>query len=324
MSTETVKNRGTFVGEVLANEPLCAEHYRLVLGVAGFPPSRPGQFVQLQCRSLAEPAGAREVEYRPDRVPVFTQPELTHREPLLRRPFSLAGRENGDGAVRLEIIYRTVGVGTGWLAEVKAGERLSVLGPLGNEFAIRADQPAAALVGGGAGIPPLLYLADTLSVAGKNVVAFCGARSADLLPLTLAPDTDVSAAGEPAQCTREFSAFGVPTAIATDDGSLGRKGFVSEALTNWLGESHAAGELVVYSCGPEAMMRAVADICIARDIECQLALERHMACGMGTCQSCIVKIRDEIDSRDDTEEKGWSYKLCCTDGPVFNASDVVW
>jgi len=74
---------------------------------------------------------------------------------------------------------------------------------------------------------------------------------------------------------------------------------------------------VAYCCGPEALMKAVGEICITRGIECQLALERYMACGMGTCQSCNVRIRDD-------STRGWSYKLCCTDGPIFDAREVVW
>ena len=111
---------------------------------------------------------------------------------------------------------------------------------------------------------------------------------------------------------------GCQESIATDDGSLGRAGFVDQAFEHWLDQAGLGAEdLVVYACGPEAMMQAVAEICLLREIECQLALERHMACGMGTCQSCVVKIRDGSD-------RGWSFKLCCTDGPVFDARDVVW
>ncbi|MCP4594043.1 MAG: dihydroorotate dehydrogenase electron transfer subunit, partial [bacterium] len=78
-----------------------------------------------------------------------------------------------------------------------------------------------------------------------------------------------------------------------------------------------AGRLVVYSCGPEPMMRAVGRMCVDRDIDCQLALERHMGCGMGTCQSCVFRMRAD-------NEQGWVYKLVCTDGPVFAARDIVW
>ena len=106
--------------------------------------------------------------------------------------------------------------------------------------------------------------------------------------------------------------------IATDDGSLGYPGLVSEAFGRWLTTLEIdPKQLTTYACGPEPMMQAVGEICTPRGIGCQLALERHMACGMGTCQSCVVKIREKSD-------RGWSYKLCCADGPVFEAADVIW
>ena len=99
---------------------------------------------------------------------------------------------------------------------------------------------------------------------------------------------------------------------------MGCKGFVTDAFGRWWkGAGISPDELVVYACGPEPMMRTVGETCMAAGIECYLSLERHMACGMGTCQSCIVKIRDD-------SEQGWSFKLCCTDGPVFDAGDVIW
>ncbi|MFW6062135.1 MAG: dihydroorotate dehydrogenase electron transfer subunit [Planctomycetota bacterium] len=315
----TTRPRGVFLAEVLANERLCQEHYRLILDLEHFPPTAPGQFVQLECRYPVQQVGARVVEWEPGEVPQFTQPEFRGSEALLRRPFSLAGRrEHAHGRVELDIIYRTVGTGTHWLPRARPGDSLSVLGPLGNRFVFRRDRPAAALVGGGVGIPPMIYLAEVLAAAGKCPVAFAGARTARLLPLRLEPSVPVSKQGRPAPCVSEFSASGVPSAVATDDGSLGLHGFVHEAFEAWLDREGLGGEdVVVYSCGPEAMMRAVAGICEARGIECQLAMERKMACGMGTCQACILRVRDD-------NERGWSYRLCCSDGPVFDARDIVW
>lgn len=309
------KNRGVFIADVLASRQLCDEHFLLTLGVEKFPSSWAGQFVQLQCRPPSEQADRLEVDWSDCEPPRFSQPELLGNEPFLRRPFSLAGAREKGGAVELDVIYRVVGAGTGWLTGVAAGDRLSVLGPLGNGFEVRGDKPAAALIGGGVGIPPMIYLAEALAAAGKQAVAFAGVRTEKLLPLTLCGEVAPTC---PAMCIEEFTAYDTPTLIATDDGSLGFAGFAAQAFERWLDESATpAGELVVYSCGPEPMMRAVGEICIARDIECQLAMERHMACGMGTCQSCIVKIRDD-------NEQGWSYKLCCADGPVFDARNILW
>ena len=319
MSHEPIRTcpRGSFLATVSANLPICQAHYLLRLRMGAFPATRPGQFVQLQCRHPRPQISARLVDWSPGHPPRFTQPELTGREPFLRRPFSLAGRRDAPDGVELEIIYRLVGAGTHWLAGVAAGEELSILGPLGNSFRI-GRQAAAAVVGGGVGIPPMVYLAEALAQAGKRVVSFNGVRTAGMLPLTLVPSAKVDATGRHTFCVAEFARHGIGAAIATDDGSLGASGMVSELFRRWLdGEAGEPQELVVYACGPEPMMRAVGELCVSRGIECQLAMERHMACGMGTCQSCVVKIRDD-------GEQGWSFRLCCKDGPVFVAQDIVW
>jgi len=290
----------------------------MVLGAGEFPETRPGQFVQLQCRTPDPQAPWREVHTPAGDWPKLTGGELAGTEPLLRRPLSLAGRRDTADGAELDIIYSVVGTGTRWLSGAAEGDEISVLGPLGNAFTIRDDKPFAALVGGGVGIPPMIYLAAAMQAAGKSAVAFCGARSADALPVTIDPAVPVSETGAPGPCVGEFARFGVESVIATDDGSLGWAGFVSEPLEAWLDSLAAPGrEAVVYACGPEPMMHAVADICIARGVECEVSLERHMACGMGTCQSCVCKIRSDTS-------QGWSYKLCCTDGPVFNARDIIW
>ncbi len=312
-------SRGIFVGQVISHQKLCEEHYRIIVSVKDFPTSKPGQFVQLQCRNLEVPCSLHEVEWTEGQWPRLSQSELTDQEPLLRRPFSLAGRRNrNDGRTELEIIYRTIGTGTRWLSGIEVGRPLSLLGPLGNAFGIHPDKPLAALVGGGVGIPPMMYLAEALQKAGKETVAFNGARSMAYLPLTLRRDVEVSHEAQPTRCIERFHAYDVPSVIATDDGSLGFAGWVSQAFDRWVDAlGRRTDELVAYCCGPEPLMQAVAQTCIARDIPCQLAMERHMACGMGTCQSCIVTVRDDTS-------QGWSYKLCCTDGPIFDAQAIVW
>jgi dihydroorotate dehydrogenase electron transfer subunit len=294
-SDATSRRRGTFLAEVAANERLCDEHYLLGLRVPSFPATQPGQFVQVQCCRPDRQPSPRAVDWPADRPPRLAQADLRRSEALLRRPFSLAGRRDRSGGAELEILYRVVGSGTAWLESLSPGDAVSVLGPLGNAFPIRDEKPAAALIGGGVGIPPLIYLGEALARRRKLTVAFCGARNANLLPLRLRQPPPPSPA-QPAPCVEEFAANGI----------------------DWLG---AAGppsdQLVVYACGPEPMMRAVGEACIARDIDCQLALERHMGCGMGTCQSCVFRMRSE-------NERGWEYKLVCADGPVFDARDIVW
>ncbi|MHC4982158.1 MAG: dihydroorotate dehydrogenase electron transfer subunit [Planctomycetota bacterium] len=321
MAEKVARKRGVFLADVAANSQVCEEHYRLTVALKAFPPSRPGQFIQLLCRRPGEHASFDLVDWPEAAMPKFAQPELTEAQPLLRRPLSIAGRRDGaGGASELDLIYRVVGTGTRWLTGVRPGEPLSVLGPLGNAFTIRSDRPQAALVGGGVGIPPMLYLAEALVAAGREVTALTGASRKALLPLSLTEGAGVSGEAVATTCVGGLPAA-VKAIVATDDGSLGFKGFVSEAFDTWLGAQGLGGDdLVVYCCGPEALMEAVGNICLARGIECQLAMERYMACGMGTCQSCNVKIRDPAAPK----HRGWSYKLCCTDGPVFDASELIW
>jgi len=311
--------RGAYQAGVVSNVRLCEDHFKMRLAVEGFPPTRPGQFIQIRCRPPDEQLRPEILTWPDGRLPQARHEELTKRNPLLRRPLSLAGRMDKQcRSVELELIYRTIGSGTRWLAGIKPGEQVSILGPLGNGFTIRKGRPRAVLVGGGVGIPPLLYQACELVRSGINVAAFSGARSAGLVPLSVVPGKTPSREGDPDDSIAEYSAIGVSSAVATDDGSLGCPGLVSDVFKRWI--EHAGinpGEIVVYSCGPEAMMRAVGEYCVARGIECQLAMERHMACGMGTCQGCVVKIRSENESR-------WSYRLCCTDGPVFDARELYW
>ncbi|MCG3130667.1 MAG: Dihydroorotate dehydrogenase B (NAD(+)), electron transfer subunit [Phycisphaerae bacterium] len=233
----------------------------------------------------------------------------------------------------LDVIYRVVGVGTRWMSTLAAGDRVSVLGPLGNAFPIRADKRHAWMIAGGVGLPPMLWLADALQRAGRGTVAFCGARSADLMALTLtgdqrwegasfrdgrgsAPATDARTA---ALSAAEFNASGTPVVLATDDGSLGFRGHVGAAMTAYHEANPVAPEeLVIYTCGPEVMMRFVAEYALARGIECHVCMERSMACGMGTCQSCVLPVVEPSDAA------GWRYSLCCTDGPVYEASRLLW
>jgi len=317
-ASQTQSPRGTHLTKILSNRQLCPGHYLLCLGTDDFPPTRPGQFVQLQCRTPGSQPPWREVRTTAGQWPKLTGSELAGTEPLLRRPLSLAGRRDVERGVELDIIYSVVGTGTRWLSGAAVGDAISVLGPLGNAFTISDDKPRAVLVGGGVGIPPMIYLASAMQDAGKTATAFCGARSAGALPVTIDPDAGISDTGAPGRCVDEFSRFGVESVIATDDGSLGWGGFVSEPVEAWLDSLDDPGRgAVVYACGPEPMMHAVADICFARGVECQVSLERHMACGMGTCQSCICRTVSDT-------QQGWSYKLCCTDGPVFDAREIVW
>ncbi len=320
MSSAAKSNRpGLHPAKVVFNRPLCLDHYRLRLAVPGLGPTVPGQFVNVQCGAPTPQESSRELDWSPDRLPQLTGAELLGRRPLLRRPFSIAGRiDRPGGLAEIDIIHHVVGVGTAVLAQASEGDAFSVLGPLGHGFTIHADRPLAAVLGGGVGIPPMIYLAEALKAAGKDVTAFAGARSAAVLPLTTDPAEPPSELGWPAKCTGEFAEIDVPSVVATDDGTLGFPGYVHQAFVRFLEDRRVnAADLAVYACGPLPMLKAVAETCLARGIECELALERHMGCGLGACQSCICRTRT-------ADEPGWKYTLVCKDGPVFDAREILW
>jgi len=302
--------------EVVANRPLCREHLRLTLCVPTFGAARPGQFVHLSPHT-GGPTGYRAHDWE-----AATQPpgvECGTPRPMLRRAFSIAAMRRRAEACEIDVIYRVVGAGTNWMATLGRGDRASVLGPLGNTFPIIADKPLAWLVAGGVGLPPMLWLAEALSAAGKDVVAFYGAQTRSLVALELTDTPPSPDARRAADSSIEFAASDTRVVLATDDGSLGFRGHIGQALAAY----HAANptppvDVVVYTCGPDRMMHFVADHCAAHSIRCYACLEQAMACGTGACQSCVVPVRDASDPA------GWRYALCCTDGPVFDAALVEW
>jgi dihydroorotate dehydrogenase electron transfer subunit len=329
-----VSSRNQFTGRVSANVPLCREHFRLTISIAGFPPTEPGQFVQIACRDLEQDCSASdntsEKTWNAGAPFHADQPELNRPIPVLRRPFSLAGRrDRSDGIVEIDIIHRVVGLGTDWLSRLEVGQSVSVLGPLGNRFILPTADQTALLVGGGVGIPPMLYLAERL--AGKSAIAFSGALSGDLLPLTVLQPGDYHDSTKPSGILGEFARHGVPSIVSTDDGSVGFRGYITQALERFL-DAQTVAKPVIYTCGPEPMLRRVAQIASDRGIPCQVAVERAMACGMGTCQSCVIRVRRPSAiaaagaARDLTEGGGsdWIYRLACTDGPIFAADQLLW
>ena len=301
-----MSGRGTFDSVVLSNTTLCREHYRLTLAVPGFPATRPGQFVQVLCAD--------------DDSTAF----------MLRRPFSLAGRRDAGDGVEIDLIARAVGVGTRYLQSLRAGDSVNVLGPLGNAFTPPPAGGIALLVGGGVGIPPMLYWADALAKAQAKAVAFCGAMTRDLLPLTVTNDapTPTQDSFAPLYNIAEFARHGVPAVISTDDGSYGYKGFVTDTLRQyldaWITDNADRDRAVIYACGPEGMLKAVADVARRRGIACQVCVERAMACGLGTCQSCVIKRKKPDPAVPPLAGQDWCYRLACTDGPVFEAETLLW
>ena len=334
--------RGLYEGRVEFNRTLCREHLHLRVRLAGgFPPTQPGQFIQLGCRPpdsmLADRAAlhGEQTCWRPDGPPRLGQIELCGAMALLRRPFSLAGRvDEPGGAVLLDVIHRVVGVGTAWLAALEPGDPVDLLGPLGNQFDLPPGKSLGLMVGGGVGLPPMFYLAEALGAAGWDGVGFVGAMTADLLAVDWEEGIPPSLKGEPVASIRQFARCGFPSVVTTDDGSLGLPGRITMGLERYLStlDEPTRRRAVVYTCGPEPMMRAAAAMAESAGIDCQVCLEQAMACGMGTCQSCIVRIEHHPPQPDPLtpahgctpEGRAWRYNLACTDGPVFPSNKVVW
>ena len=225
-------------------------------------------------------------------------------DPLLPRPFSFL---NAKGDV-FSILYHTVGQGTEFLSKRTKGSVLNVLGPLGNGFDISSESGVRSsetkiLVGGGVGIPPLYHLAKTIlrnkSITKENLHVFLGARNKSLL-----------------LCEKEFKKLGVNLLVATNDGSKGLKGFVTSLLISFLRTPNSQLRTRIYTCGPTAMLKAVSDISVKAKAACEVSVEVPMACGFGACLGCAIKVKKN--------EKEHRFAIACTEGPVFQASEILW
>jgi dihydroorotate dehydrogenase electron transfer subunit len=214
----------------------------------------------------------------------------TGMDPLLRRPFSIC-RVRDD---RVHLLYRVVGRGTRILSHMGQGDAMPVLGPLGNGFHVPPSDRSSILVAGGMGVAPLLFLAGTLSAGTYRFLA--GFGSVDQV---VGPD--------------QAGLSGIAVSIATDDGSAGHHGRVTELLEASLTNLDNRG--MVFACGPIPMLKAVAAITRERDIPSQVSLEANMACGLGACQGCAVRAAPGADR---------VYWHVCQDGPVFDRTDVDW
>ena len=230
-------------------------------------------------------------------------------DPLLRRPMAVYRiLRGGDGAPRgLAFVIEVVGRGTALLERMAEGDKVDVLGPLGVPFALPPSDEEAGehlLVMGGVGSAPFPFVADELLGAGHRVRAFVGARTAEAL-----------------LCVEDFEEMGIPVAITTDDGTAGHHGFVTEALLQHL-DGAGAGDTRLYACGPTPMMGAVHDIAVDRDLPLQVSFEAPMACGIGICLSCVIRLRS--DAAPAGTEADWYYARCCREGPVFDSRRLLW
>ncbi len=331
---------GRFVSTVALKRELCRDHYLIVLRPDGpFPATEPGQFIQVGCRPPDEVVGqdrisGAELAWSEGELPGIRQVELCERLPLLRRPFSLADRYDDRNGALLDIICRNVGVGTAWLSDVSVGDRIDLIGPLGRPFRLSEDRCHGLLVGGGVGLPPMFYLARLLRFAGWDAIAFTGAMTRDLLAVDYIDEIEPDPSGLPNYCIEQFARYDYPTVVCTDDGSIGLRGKITDglqAMLDGLSEQYLS-RAVIFACGPHPMLRAVAEMASRYHVDCQVCMEQVMACGMGTCQSCIVKIDPTHDQSDrllpphghTPGGRPWRYMLTCKDGPVFNSDEVIW
>jgi dihydroorotate dehydrogenase electron transfer subunit len=252
--------------------------------------------IRLHCPELAR-------AIRPGQFVMIRLPG--HNDPLLGRPFALYDTVLDDAGqpIAIDVVYLVVGKLTGLLATLRPDDRVEVWGPLGNGFPDFRDLDHIALVAGGIGQTPFLaHIRDLLGTRGyggrpprrmaQRVSLYYGVRSADL------------AAG-----IEDFRAAGATVHLATDDGSLGYHGFVTQLL-----ESHEPPQHLV-GCGPEPMLHALAQLAGRWGVPCHLSLETPMACGVGICFSCVTRVRTA---------EGWDYRRVCVDGPIFDAAYLAW
>jgi dihydroorotate dehydrogenase electron transfer subunit len=213
-------------------------------------------------------------------------------DPCLRRPFSISGTEQG-GVVR--ILYKVVGKGTLILANKRAGEDLSVLGPLGKGFDTTDQAERLFIVAGGIGIAPMFFLSQ--AVDKKAVTFMAGFRRADEIidPVSSGIKQDIL--------------------IATDDGSRGYNGRVTDLLTLEI-EKQRGVTIGIYACGPLPMLKALNIVSKKYNLPCKVSMETFMACGLGACQGCVVRAKSALDKV--------SYHHVCKEGPVFDINEIDW
>ncbi len=283
----------------------------------GFTPGplsfQPGQFIMVKPSGLLDP-------FLPRAYSILR----------VRRPGPLRGKKSGQV---VEILYRVMGKGSTALSRLKPGDRVDLLGPLGNGYHVPSSLTTALLVAGGIGVPPVVALAESLSrsqlsVPGpqkgkrrqrasgndrRKMVAFVGGKTSD----------DVL-------CLTDLRKAGAKVHVATEDGSVGHRGLVVDLLETYLDSLTSSQGAAIYACGPHPMLHAVAEIAERFQVPCQLSLEADMACGFGACMGCVIPVKQPAIS---SEQKGGltadsgpqtAYKLCCKDGPAFDAREIAW
>lgn len=222
-----------------------------------------------------------------------------HVDPLLPRPFAVFDVNQGC----VEILYKRVGKGTHLLSHLKAGDRIQVLGPLGSGFTLSTSLAPSLVMAGGIGIASVHLLLHGLLKRGFSTTLLYGAGSREeLIPLETLKNQNID------------------IHLATEDGGEGLTGNVCELFLHILDQDRDLADTLAgaYVCGPPAMLKSAAGLIASRGIKAQFSLESRMACGYGVCQGCVIQ------ARDDTMNENIRYRKVCTDGPVFDPTDVDW
>jgi len=215
---------------------------------------------------------------------------LPLKDALLRRPFSIFQVVDDT----FSILYKNVGKGTDMLSRMRAGEELSVIAPLGHGFTVpKAGEETPLLVAGGYGMAAMFLLAQRSPQRG--IVFVGGRRRVDIL------------------CEKDFTAIGWEVRVATEDGSHGEKGFVTQPLIAELQKK--VPHRKVFACGPTPMLKAVGKLAEEFHLPAELSMDEHMCCGVGTCLACVIKVK---------AGDSWEYQRTCTEGPVFDSHKILW
>ena len=216
-------------------------------------------------------------------------------DPFLRRPFSIYQSIKGSGS--LEFLYQVMGRGTEILSRKKPGDHLQLIGPLGNTFNIEGNYELAFLVAGGIGIAPMPFLSQALKDAGRKYAVIAGFRTQnDMVPQDWLNENNAE--------------------ISTDDGSYGFHGHVTGLLHSIL--DGTISNVRIFGCGPTPMLANLHKVSAEFKFDCQVSVEENMACGVGICKGCPIRIKT-----DGSQQKN-VYRLACTEGPIMNSYEIEW
>ena len=254
------------IGNVILQEEIARDVYSLLIETDIALSAKAGQFVSIYCND---------------------------RDKILPRPISICQINNNDMTIRL--VYRIAGKGTKEFSTYKNGDKISLMGPLGNGFPVDTIDPMSKviLLGGGIGIPPMVGCAEALKKKGIRTVSVMGYR-----------DSETFLQDELESVCKSY--------VATEDGSVGTTGNVIDALN-----SNRIDGNVIFACGPTPMLSAIKEYARIRGITCYISMEERMACGIGACLGCVCK-SSKIDDHSKVKNK-----RVCKDGPVFLAEDIL-